>query len=110
MRTFPDGPGKWQVSLNGGSQLRWRSDGRELYYVEGTTLMAVPVSTEQEFTLGQPYALFESPDLAYFLGIAYDVSGDGQRFLTVAPVEGPDAAPPKIRIVQNWHEEFRGRE
>ena len=41
----------------------------------------------------------------------YDVSADGQRFLTIAPVEkGEEEAPPKIRIVQNWYEEFRNRE
>jgi hypothetical protein len=43
-------------------------------------------------------------------GSGYDVSAAGQRFLTVAPVEGANSAPPKIRIVQNWHEEFRDRE
>ena len=49
---FPDGAGKRQVSVNGGAQVRWRSNGKELYYVEGATLMAVPVSTEPTFTLG----------------------------------------------------------
>ena len=113
--SFPGGDGKRQVSVNGGQQARWRSDGRELYYVEGDTLMAVSVSTESAFTLGQPQRLFEAPPAP---GLAltggggrggYDVSADGERFLTVAPVEGAEAAPPTIRIVQNWYEEFRDR-
>ncbi len=111
--SFPGGDGKRQVSVNGGQQARWRSDGRELYYVEGDTLMAVSVSTESALTLGQPQRLFEAPGFALTGGGAvggYDVSADGERFLTVAPVEGADAAPPTIRIVQNWHEEFRDRQ
>ena len=37
---------------------------------------------------------------------------DGQRFVMATPVEDgeEDAAPPKIRVVLNWHEEFRDRE
>ena len=110
VQPFPDGAGKWQVSENGGSQPRWRSDGKRLYYVEGEdALMTVSISTEPAFTLGQPQVQFESRDLGSGLGAAYDVSADGQRFLTIVPVEGADAAPPKIRIVQNWYEEFRER-
>ncbi len=114
VRPFPDGAGQRQVSVNGGQQARWRSDGRELYYVEGDTLMAVSVSTESAFTLGQPQQLFESPDLISGNASAstYDVSADGERFVTIAPTEDGDeeAALPKIRIVQNWYEEFRDRE
>ena len=40
----------------------------------------------------------------------YDVSAAGQRFLAAAPVAGADAVPSKIRIVENWYEEFRNRE
>ena len=40
VRSFPDGAGKWQVSVNGGAWSRWRSDGKELYYRQGgATLM-----------------------------------------------------------------------
>jgi hypothetical protein len=72
--------------------------------------MAVSVSTEQGFTLGQPQLLFESRDLTSTVVVAYDVSADGQRFVTVAFVEGKETQPPKIRIVQNWYEEFHDRE
>jgi len=112
--SFPGGDGKRQVSVNGGQQARWRNDGRELYYVEGDTLMAVSVSTESAITLGQPQPLFEAPGFAITgggTGGGYDVSADGERFLTIAPVEaeGEETAPPAIRIVLNWYEEFRDR-
>jgi serine/threonine protein kinase/Tol biopolymer transport system component len=64
VRQFPDGAGKWQVSVNGGAQPRWRHDGKELYFVEGDALKAVSVSTEQGFALGQPQVLFEAPGWA----------------------------------------------
>jgi len=42
----------------------------------------------------------------------HDVFPDGQRFLTIAPVqsEDGDVVPATIRIVENWYEEFRDRE
>ena len=111
VRSFPDGGGRRQVSINGGGQPRWRRDGKELFYVEDTALMAVPVSTEGAFTAGSPEKLFESQDLAMTSPAPnYDVSGDGQRFVTVATVEGQTDQPPAIRVVQNWFTEFEDRE
>ena len=34
IRPFPEGPGKIQVSVNGGVFPRWRRDGKELYFHE----------------------------------------------------------------------------
>ena len=112
VRPFPAGAGRWQASLNGGEQPRWRNDGKELFYVENeTAMMAMPVSAAgQALTLGQPQRLFESADLNFrgFPWPQYDVSADGQRFLTSTPVES-DAAL-SIHIVLNWFEEFRDRQ
>jgi Tol biopolymer transport system component len=112
VRPFPDGSaGTWQVSLDGGSQPRWRGDGAELYYVKNTAMMAVPVSTETGFTWDRPQQLFESVDLRFGGNSpTYDVSADGQRFLTIKPFFGDETESPKIRVVQNWYEEFRERE
>ena len=112
VRPFPEGSGKWQVSVNGGMHPGWRHDGGELFYVEESTLMAVSVSTDQGFILGQPQRLFESEDLVanVFGRKPYDVSADGKRFLTIAPAEDENTAPPVIRVVENWYEEFRDRE
>ena len=103
VQPFPEGEGRWLISTNGGSQPRWSADGEELFYLENETLMAVPVSTEGEFSFGEPSPLFESADLS----LGYDVFSDGNRFATVAP--GPTAAG-TVHIVQNWYEEFRDRE
>jgi len=114
VRPFPKGPGRWQASVNGGEQPRWSNDGGELYFVQGNNaLMAVSVSTTQGAALGKPQQLFASTDLISSLsGAAYDVSADRKRFLMTTPVQtnGEDIAPPKIRVVQNWYEEFRDRQ
>src|SRR5262249_34115828 len=34
VQSFPPGHGKWQISNNGGTFSRWRSDGKELFYME----------------------------------------------------------------------------
>ncbi len=110
VRPFPEGGGKWQVSINGGTQPRWRRDGKELFYVEEDQLKAVSVSTAQGFSPGTPKLLFRDRWLRGFAKQQYDVSADGRRFVLREAVEGASDKPPAIRVVQNWYEEFRDRE
>ncbi len=62
VRPFPGPGGQSQVSTAGGSQPRWRSDGKELFYVApDSRLMAVPltVSADNEtLDSGAPVPLF----------------------------------------------------
>src|SRR6266700_1697343 len=47
VQPFPPGAGasgKWQISVDGGVGGRWRADGKELFYLAGSKLMAVEVS------------------------------------------------------------------
>jgi len=108
VRPFPSGDGQWQVSTNGGCQLRWSPDGKELFYVEGDTLTAVDATTSPNFAAVSTTPLFSDPDLSGS-GTYYDVSADG-RFVMTDSVEGAGAEPPSIHVVQNWYEEFRARE
>jgi Tol biopolymer transport system component len=112
VQSFPSGAGRWQASVNGGEQPRWRADGKELYYVETDALMAVSVSEGPGgLAFGRPQRLFQTADLLSQFGWPeYDVSPDGQSLLTAAPVEEKDQAPPAIRLVENWYEELRNRE
>ncbi len=110
VRPFPGGDGKWQVSGNGGRQPRWSKDGKELFYTEGYTLMAVAVATTPSFTSGAVTRLFQDADLLGGDDPRYDVSGDGRRFVLREPVAGAEEKPPSIHIVQNWFAEFRGRQ
>src|SRR5262249_34551137 len=106
--SFPAGAGKFQVSTGaGGTQPRWRRDGKELFYVAADgKLMAVEVTIAPRFTAGAPRALFHprifNGGLQPFAP-RYDVAADGTRFLviTASPaIDSPAAAP--ITVVFNW--------
>src|SRR5205807_8742277 len=59
--SFPEPRGKWQVSVGGGEQPRWRGDGRELFYLSSDSkMMAVPVTTGANFDASTPVALFQA--------------------------------------------------
>ena len=110
IRRFPDGGGREQVSVNGGTQPRWRRDGRELFYVKDAKLMAVSVSDGPELQLGPPRGLFEAEELrSNARHPQYDVSPDGQRFLMPTPVEEAGAGR-HIRVVENWDVALQRRE
>ena len=105
VQPFPEGGRKITVSSNGGVQPRWSRDGKELFYVEGSSLMAVAVSTEPSFSLGRAKRLFEHPNFTAAPVPQYDVSADGERFVVAEPV-----GETSIRIVQNWFAEFKDRQ
>ena len=91
-----------QVSEEGGGQPRWRRDGKELYYVQGNSLMAVPLTSSQNgVAAGRPQLLFSSES---GFGDGYDVWPDGQRFLVPEPTDGNKQRP--LRVVQNWSAAF----
>src|SRR5262252_10602944 len=88
VQPFP-GPGsKFQISNNGGAQVRWRRDGKELFYIAlNGQLMAVPIAFSnngQAVEPGAPNALFATRVGGAVQGVRtqqYVVSADGQRFL-----------------------------
>src|SRR6516164_1463417 len=90
--------GRWTVSTAGGTQPRWRGDGKELFYVAPDgKLMAVEIkATAAAFEHGAPQALFDLhsgilPASAFAAG--YVVAPDGKRFLVVTE-PGADAQAP----------------
>jgi len=99
------GPARFQVSVGGGGQPRWKGDGKELYYVTADgKMMAVGVrSTAGSFEYDSPKVLFESRALIGASGSGpqgyfYDAARDGQRFLVI---EHSDSAEP-LTLVTNW--------
>jgi Tol biopolymer transport system component len=105
VQSFPAGGGKWQVSTTGGSQPRWRHDGKELFYIAlDGKLMSVPVRAGATFEAGTPVPLFQTQ--IFGLGVGqlysqqYDVTADGQRFLINMDLAEATAAP--ITVVLNW--------
>jgi len=104
VQSFPGSGAKWQISLSGGSQPRWRRDGKELFYLGGDRkVTAVDVNTEAPtFAHGPPTALFETriskgDDRP---GTQYVVTSDGQRFLVNTLAE--EGAYNHVSVVLNW--------
>ena len=86
-----------QVSSEGGDEPVWSPRGGEIFYRRGPRMIAVPVSTRAEVTLGAPSVLFEgSFDVDPFGSDAtnYDVTKDGQRFVMVQTHHRPRALTP----------------
>lgn len=59
VRRYPALDRRWQVSEGSGLQ-RWSASGREIYYRDGTNVMAVPFDgSGGEPAVGKPTALFK---------------------------------------------------
>jgi eukaryotic-like serine/threonine-protein kinase len=106
VQSFPDPVYKLQVSSNGGAQVRWRTDGNELFYIAlDGQLMSVPIRLTDSHTLeaGTPVALF-----ATHIGGAvqaahpqfYVVSPNGKQFLMDTIVTEAGNSP--ITVILNW--------
>lgn len=98
VRGFPEGSRRWAVSTQGGRDPKWSRDGKELFYVEGTRMMAVPVRTEGEFSSGRAQFLFERRDTLANDDADYDILDDG--FVIVQ--RDPLAQMSEFRVIQNW--------
>jgi hypothetical protein len=101
---FPGGGGRWQVSTNGGDAATWRRDSKELYYwANDQMLTAIEVNPQgSEFQVGAAKPLFRLSSPA--LGLPYDVTPDGQRFLVNYLPE--DTSTP-LTLVVNWPAEVK---
>ena len=90
VQDFPAGEKRIQVTDDGGDFPRWRSEGRELFYIAlDGTLMVVPLELGDEITARRPERLFHtaSSPLMYGAWPTYDVSADGRSILIATPVQ-----------------------
>jgi Tol biopolymer transport system component len=104
---FPQGGERIQVS-NGGvdwqTQIRWRGDGRKLYYLRGSdgTLMEVDVDLSQGIRLSPPDELFRDADAGLDLSGGFDVRADGERFLVTRATVPAGGDRGGLLLIQNW--------
>lgn len=95
--TFPGAVGKWQVSRGGGTEPRWRGDGKEIFYIAPNGMLtAVAVNADNVFATGTPAPLFQVHGRAPISStdvFTYDVAKDGKRFLVNRYVR-PEHVPP----------------
>jgi serine/threonine protein kinase/Tol biopolymer transport system component len=98
--SFPEPGRAWQISNAGGFNVRWRGDGREIYYMgPGNKLLSAAVSLGRDSVeVGEVKALFELP----WIGprMTYDVTPDGERFLALTQPANTGMAP--LTLISNW--------
>lgn len=98
--SFPKPGTRVRVTTAGGTEPRWRGDGRELYFRRGAEVHAATLrtsaagvevtGTSRLFDAGAPIR-------------AFDAARDGMRFLVNVPADGSSSTVVSIAI--NW----RGR-
>lgn len=95
-----------------GALPRWSRDGRELFFVELGTLVAVPIvgNNGGVLLLGEPRRLFSTePFIQGANAPSFDVMPDGQRFVFTHPVGKPTSAHDELIVVQGFFEELRAK-
>jgi Tol biopolymer transport system component/predicted Ser/Thr protein kinase len=97
VQSYPGGANRIAVSTGGGSLPTWSSDGKELFYVSGDSLVAV--ATRPDGSFGAPRRLFDRSN--YLLRyVSHDASPDGKRFLMIQ--RDPGSVPRQLNVILNW--------
>ncbi|HEX5476062.1 MAG TPA: protein kinase [Vicinamibacterales bacterium] len=108
IRPFPGRGNGIRISTDGGTQPRWRADGRELFYVAlDGQLMSCAVRLDSDDgspDVAAPAALFQfSPADEVPERAQYVVMPDGQHFMGVKyPASSPGAGGRPLRLILNW--------
>jgi len=108
MRPFPDvNTGRWQISIEGGTEPVWANSGEELFYRNGDNqLVSVSINTEGGiFSWGNEQVLFTVDNYrSDYRYATYDVSPDDQRFLMMRIERSAEA---ELILVENWPEDLK---
>ncbi len=106
VQTFPASASKWPVSTNGGSNPRWRPDGKELFYIQTDgKVMSVEIKSGSSFEPGIPKPLFDISAARTQRSLDYAVSRDGQRLLFLSRLTETGLSP--LAVVVNWTANFK---
>ena len=112
LQPYPDLGPITRVSIGGGTGIRWSPDGSELFYRNGTAMMATTVDRANGgATVGTQRQLFDGN---YVAGTAlgspwYHVAPDG-RFLMMKAGDAlttDNDVPNQVVLVLNWFEELK---
>ncbi|MGE5358106.1 MAG: protein kinase domain-containing protein [Bacteroidales bacterium] len=120
VQAYPSVGMREPVSVEGGDDLAWNANGRELFFLSGPRgadqrrMMAVEFEPGSPPRIGRPRALFEFDDrFLNFSGWplrAYDVSPDGRQFyVTRTQAAAPAPQVTHINVIQNWFEELKAK-
>jgi serine/threonine-protein kinase len=107
VKPFPESARKIRISMNGGWEPIWSSDGKKIYFrsLNGTSIFEVQFDSDKA-EAGNPEILIEGPfKEGLYYGPMYDLAPDG-RFLVLTKT-AQEFQPTEIRVIQNWLEELK---
>jgi len=111
IQAFPGGgdgtKGRWQVSNGGAYDVKWKGDGKELYYesLDGKIMAAAIQAGAQEIRAETPRVLFAADFQTTSLH-EFDVTPDGQRFLLILSSRTQGRSE-HLTVVSNWQAALR---
>jgi Tol biopolymer transport system component len=94
---YPKREGKWQVSNGGGLLFAWSRDGRELFFLSGATMQSVTVVAGATFDYSLPRKVLDLPSNV----VVWDVTPDGQRFLSLVS-KNKTLTFPRLDVITDW--------
>ena len=107
VRPYPGAGGRWQVSLDGGTEPIWSQRSGEIFYRNGDAMMAATVRTQAGFEVTGRTKLFTGPfNAASFNDQNYSVAADGKTFVMLQRVIGAEQA---MVVTLNWSDQLRAR-
>ena len=112
VRPFPGTTGgRWQVSNGGGTQPRWSTDGRELYYLDpNNRVVAARIRPGPTFEATELTPLFDASTYATDpFHHSYDVLPGGRGFIFLRPRQSGRLSAPVVVRAENWFADVRAR-
>ena len=105
VQPFPEPSRRWQISANGGTQPRWRADGKEIFFIgpNGQMMASAIIVNGAGIEPGASVQLFTTqiPEGARTgTKQQYVVSADGQRFLIRTAPQETVTSP--LTLILNW--------
>ena len=106
VQAFPgiaDAPaGRWQISNGGAYEVKWRIDGKEIYYqsMDGTVLAVAVQPSPQGIRAEPPRVLFRADSVRGALH-EFDATSDGQRFLLIINSSNEENTE-RLTVVSDW--------
>ena len=94
----------WPISTEGGRLPVWHPNGKELFYLTASRLMAVDVTANASgFHAGVPHSLFDIRTVQNSAAPTfspYSISSDGNQFFFAIPQDSERKDP--LTVILNW--------
>jgi Tol biopolymer transport system component len=104
---IPGPKGRWQISNGGAYDVKWKGDGKEIYWEsqDGKVMAAAIQAGPQGIRAETPRALFSAEFRTGGLH-EFDVTPDGQRFLLILDSAAAGNTE-RLTVVSNWQAALR---